>query len=179
MLKAVDLLITPAGASKQELAAHLGVDKRTVERLLGLLQELNFPIYDERDSLSGKKIWRMVDTYVMKLPNITLPNIRLTLPELISLYLIKGEAKLFHGTEIEKMADSAFGKLAFFFCCVGKGKLCNFNKIETRPGFSVSRTHLEKLLNMLRMIRIERQFGVKEFVPAWYEDITCYHRDAL
>ena len=81
MLRAVDLLSTPAGATKQELADHLGVDKRTVERLLGLLQELNFPIYDEQDSLSGKKTWRMVDTYVMKLPNITLPDIRLTLPE--------------------------------------------------------------------------------------------------
>jgi predicted DNA-binding transcriptional regulator YafY len=110
MLRAVDLLCTPAGATKQELANHLGVDKRTVERLLGLLQELNFPIYDEQDSLSGKKYWKLVDTYVMRLPNITLPDIRLTLAELISLYLIKGEAQLFHGTEIEKLADSAFGK---------------------------------------------------------------------
>jgi DNA-binding IclR family transcriptional regulator len=41
MLRAVDLLSTPAGATKQELAEHLGVDKRTVERLLGLLQESN------------------------------------------------------------------------------------------------------------------------------------------
>ena len=37
MLRAVDLLSTPAGATKQELADHLGVDKRTVQRLLGLL----------------------------------------------------------------------------------------------------------------------------------------------
>jgi predicted DNA-binding transcriptional regulator YafY len=114
MLRAVDLLSTPAGATKQELAEHLGVDKRTVERLLGLLQELNFPVYDEQDSLSGKKYWKLIDTYVMKLPNITLPNIRLTLPELISLYLMKGEAQLFHGTEIEQLAESAFGKMSFF-----------------------------------------------------------------
>jgi predicted DNA-binding transcriptional regulator YafY len=107
MLRAVDLLSTPAGATKQKLAERLGVDMRTVERLLGLLQELNFPIYDEQDSLSGKKYWKLVDTYVMKLPNITLPDIRLTLAEIIALYLMKGEANLFHGTEIEKMADSA------------------------------------------------------------------------
>lgn len=114
LLRAVDLLSTPAGATKQELADHLGVDKRTVQRLLGLLEELNFPVYDDQDSPSGEKTWRMVETYVMKLPNITLPNIRLTLPELISLYLVKGEGQLFHGTEIEKLADSAFNKMSFF-----------------------------------------------------------------
>ena len=55
MLWAVTLMSTPAGATKQELAEHLGVDKKTVERLLGLLQDLNFPVYDERDNFSGKK----------------------------------------------------------------------------------------------------------------------------
>lgn len=114
MLRAVDLLSSRAGATKQELAEHLGVDKRTVERLIGLIEELGFPVYDEPEALSGRKRWRMVDTYVIKLPNIKIPDIRLTLPELLSLHLIKGEAKLFHGTKIGKLVDSAFGKLAFF-----------------------------------------------------------------
>ena len=64
MLRTVDLLSSPAGATKQELANHLEVDKRTVERLLGLLQELNFPVYDEQDGPSAEKTWQMVDTYL-------------------------------------------------------------------------------------------------------------------
>ena len=149
---------TPAGATKQELAEHLGVDKRTVERLLGLLQELNFPVYDEQDSLSGKKHWKMVDTYVMKLPNITLPDIRLTLPELISLYLIKGEAKLFHGTEIEKMADSAFGKISFF---MPEGLSRQLEKIRTlfvpSSKFTKDYSGKEKIIDGLRRGMVEQK----------------------
>ena len=158
MLRAVDLLSTPAGATKQELAHHLGVDKRTVERLLGLLQELNFPVYDDQDSLSGKKTWRMVDTYVMKLPNITLPNIRLTLPEIISLYLMKGEASLFHGTEIEKLADSAFGKISFF---MPEGLSQQLEKIRTlfvpSGKFAKDYSGKEKIIDGLRRGMIEQK----------------------
>ena len=158
MLRAVDLLSTPAGATKQELAEHLGVDKRTVERLLGLLQELNFPIYDEQDSLSCKKHWKLIDSYVMKLPNITLPDIRLTLPELISLYLMKGEAQLFHGTEIEKLADSAFGKISFF---MPEGFSQQLEKIRTlfvpSGKFTKDYTGKEKIIDGLRRGMIEQK----------------------
>jgi predicted DNA-binding transcriptional regulator YafY len=158
MLRAIDLLSTPAGATKQELVEHLGIDKRTVERLLGLLQELNFPVYDEPDSLSGKKIWRMVDTYVMKLPNITLPNIRLTLAEIIALYLVKGEAKLFHGTEIEKMADSAFGKMSFF---MPEGLSEQLEKIRTlfvpAGKFTKDYSGKEKIIDGLRRGMVEKK----------------------
>ena len=158
MLRAVDLLSTPAGATKQELADHLGVDKRTVQRLLGLLEELNFPVYDEQDGPSGEKTWRMVDTYVLKLPNITLPDIRLTLPELIALYLVKGEAQLFHGTEIEKLADSAFRKLSFF---MPEGLSRQLAKIQTlfvpSTKFAKDYTGKEKIIDGLRRGMIEQK----------------------
>jgi len=158
MLRAVDLLSSPAGATKKELAAHLEVDKRTVERLLGLLEELNFPLYDEPDGPSGEKTWRMVDTYVMKLPDITLPDIRLTLPELIALYLVKGEAQLFHGTEIEKLADSAFRKLSFF---MPEGLSRQLAKIQTLfvPSSKIAKdcTGKEKIIDSLRRGMIEQK----------------------
>jgi len=158
MLRAVDLLSTPAGATRQELSDHLGVDKKTVERLLRLMQELNFPIYDERDSLSGKKYWKLVDTYVLKLPNITLPDIRLTLPELISLYLMKGEAQLFHGTEIEKLANSAFAKMSFF---MPEGFSRQLEKIRTlfvpSGKFAKDYTGKEKIIDGMRRAMIEQK----------------------
>jgi predicted DNA-binding transcriptional regulator YafY len=158
MLRAVDLLSTPTGATKQQLADHLGVDKRTVERLLGLLQELNFPIYDEPDSLSGMKYWKLVDTYVMKLPNITLPDIRLTLPELIALYLVKGEAQLFHGTEIEKLANSAFGKMSFF---MPEGLSQQLEKVRTlfvpAGKFTKDYSGKDKIIDDLRRAMVDQK----------------------
>ena len=52
-----------------------------------------------------------MDTYVNKLPNINIPDIKLTLSEIISLYLLKGEERLYCGTDIEKTINSAFGKI--------------------------------------------------------------------
>ena len=43
-----------------------------------------------------------------------IPDINLTLPEIISLYFLKGEGTLFKGTEIENHTNSAFGKLGLF-----------------------------------------------------------------
>lgn len=158
MLRAVDLLCSATGATKQELVERLGVDKRTVERLLGMLQELHFPVYDEPDSLSGKKRWRMVDTYALKLPNITVPDIRLTLSELISLYLIRGEDRLFQGTEIEKLANSAFGKMSFF---MPEGFSEQLEKIRTlfipSGKFSKDYSGKEAIINDLRQAIIEQK----------------------
>ena len=38
MLRAVDMLCTATGVTKREMAERLEVDKRTVDRLLGVLQ---------------------------------------------------------------------------------------------------------------------------------------------
>ena len=40
MLRAVDMLCTATGVTKREMAERLEVDKRTVDRLLGVLQDL-------------------------------------------------------------------------------------------------------------------------------------------
>lgn len=44
MLKAVDVLSRPEGATIDELAEELGVDRRTVYRIRETLEELNFPL---------------------------------------------------------------------------------------------------------------------------------------
>ena len=94
----------------------------------------------------------------MKLHNITIPDIRLTLPELISLYLVKGEAQLFHGTEIEKLADSAFRKLSFF---MPEGLSRQLAKIQTlfvpSNKFAKDYTGKEELIDGLRRGMIEQK----------------------
>ena len=158
MLKAVDLLSKPEGATIRRLADHLEVDKRTVQLLLALMEELHFPIYDERRGPSGEKVWRIVDTYVMKLPNLSLPDIRLTIPELIALYLVMGDSCLFRGTEIKKLADSAFGKLSFF---MPDGFAQQLEKIQTlfvsSSKFAKDYSGKEKIVDDLRRAMIEQK----------------------
>jgi len=113
-LRVIELLAKPAGTTISEIAEHLEVDRRSVYRIIDVIQELGFPLYDEKIYLEKEKRWKFVDSYLKKLPNMKIPDVNLTLPEIISLYLIKGEASLFKGTEIEGNIKSVFGKLGMF-----------------------------------------------------------------
>ena len=63
-----------------------------------------------------------------KLPNIKLPDINLSLPEIISLYFLKGEERLYKGTEIGKHINSAFNKIGVF---APNGLADKIDKIKT------------------------------------------------
>jgi hypothetical protein len=64
--------------------------------------------------LENEKRWKLEESYLKKLPNMKVPDVNLSLPEIISLYLLKSEGGLLKGTEIEKHTKSAFGKLSLF-----------------------------------------------------------------
>lgn len=114
LLKTLDLLSKPQGTTIEEMAKVLEVDRRSVYRIINLVEELGFPLYDEEIPLERHKRWKLEENYLKKLPNMKLPDINLTLPEIISLYLLKGEAGLYKGTEIEGQIRSAFEKLSLF-----------------------------------------------------------------
>jgi predicted DNA-binding transcriptional regulator YafY len=128
MLKAVDFLSRPGGASMDELAEQLEVDRRTAYRIRETLEELGFPLYDDTSSLDGKKRYRFEESYLKKLPNLNIPELNLTLSELIALYFIRGNAKLFSGTDIEHNIESAYTKLDAF---MPKGLAKNLEKVKT------------------------------------------------
>jgi len=114
MLKAVDFLAKPGGATMQELGEELEVDRRTAYRIRETLEELGFPLYDDTSSLDGKKRYRFEESYLKKLPNMKVPELNLSLSELIALYFIRGNGKLFSGTDIERNIESAYTKLDAF-----------------------------------------------------------------
>ena len=114
LLKAIDLLSKPGGTTKKELAETLEVSERQVYRIIMNIEDLGFPIYDDEDAAEKEKRWKLMDTFVKKLPNITIPDLQLSIAEIISLYLIKGEEKLYRGTDIEKTINSAFQKIGMF-----------------------------------------------------------------
>jgi predicted DNA-binding transcriptional regulator YafY len=114
MLKAVDLIARPEGASIDDLKDHLGVSRRTAYRVITTLDELNFPLYEDRCDIDDRKRWRFADTFVKKLPNLSVPDLGLTASELVALSFVRGGARLFKGTDVEKDLASAYVKLDAF-----------------------------------------------------------------
>jgi len=111
LLKAVDLLARSEGTTINELCDELGTDRRSVYRLIGTLESMHFPVYDDDTSSTRNKRWRLQPEYVKKMPNIAMPELKLSLSEILSLYLLKGEASLYKGTRLEAEASSAFEKI--------------------------------------------------------------------
>ena len=110
LIKAIDLLGRPQGTTIDALKAELGVDRRSVYRLLDTMQQLGFPIYDEKGE-GRRKCWKFEQSYLQKLPNLQLPDLKLTVSEVIGLYLAKSDMTALHGTEIGVAVDSAFNKI--------------------------------------------------------------------
>lgn len=128
MLKAVDCLARPGGASMDELAAELEVDRRTAYRIRDTLEELNFPLYEDTSNLDGRKRYCFEDSYLRKLPNLNIPELNFSLSELLALYFIRSNSRQFHGTDIERDIESAFMKLDAF---MPEGLAGRLEKVKT------------------------------------------------
>jgi len=82
LLKAVDLLASPKGTTIKELERELGISRRSVFRLFDALDELDFPLTDEQPAPRGEKTYRLEERYVRKLPNVSVPDLRFSEPEI-------------------------------------------------------------------------------------------------
>jgi predicted DNA-binding transcriptional regulator YafY len=73
-LTAINLMTSPTGATLQGLMKHLNISRRTAFRLLSALEELGFPLIDGESVSRNVKTYRLMDSYVLKLPNLNIPN---------------------------------------------------------------------------------------------------------
>lgn len=81
-LSAVRLLSAPQGSTIKSLVENLNISRRSVFRLLRALEDLGFPLVDSQNQPKGEKTYRLLDSYVQKLPNMTIPNPNLTKDEI-------------------------------------------------------------------------------------------------
>jgi len=72
-LKAVNLLAAPRGTTIKGLMEALYISRRSVFRLLEALEELGFPLIDDQPVPRGEKTYRLMQSYVLKLPNVAIP----------------------------------------------------------------------------------------------------------
>ncbi|WP_291323360.1 WYL domain-containing protein [Desulfonatronospira sp.] len=112
LFKALDLIARPQGATIKQLSSKLGITSRSVYRLLDNIQALNFPIYDDNDRPGREKSWKLDADYVFKMPNINLPDIRFDIKEIIALYLLRAESRIYSGTDIETHINDAFKRMS-------------------------------------------------------------------
>jgi predicted DNA-binding transcriptional regulator YafY len=114
LIKAVDLMARPEGISINDLSTELGINRRAVYRLIETLESMHFPIYNDNSESERDKPWRLQPEYVKKMPNISVPEVKLTFTEMLALYLLKGETAIYKGTRLEAEAQSAFDKISAF-----------------------------------------------------------------
>ena len=114
LFKAIELFAKSDGATIRDLQETLKIDRKSVYRLISTMEDLGFPLTDEKPMFEREKRWRLEERYLTRLPNISIPTISLTLQEIIALYLLKSEATIFRGTELERTIDAIFGRLDAF-----------------------------------------------------------------
>ena len=111
LLKAVNLMARPNGATIKELQEGLSVSRRSVYRLFETLGTLHFPIYDDDIPGEREKRWHLEEHFAHSLPNLHLPDIRLTTRERFLLYFMISQDRAFSGTGIESDLSSLREKL--------------------------------------------------------------------
>lgn len=114
LIQTLGLLSRPMGATKKEMSDDLGISMRSVSRSIQAIEELGIPVYDDRTGPEREKHWRIDSAYLSRMPNLDLPKIALSLPEIISLCMLAGESVIFRGTEISRHITSAISKLMYF-----------------------------------------------------------------
>lgn len=165
VLKAVEILAKPGGATMDELRKGLDVDRRTSYRIRDTLEELNFPLYVDSSGLDGRKRFRFADSYLKKLPNLNVPELKLSLSELIALYFIRGNRRMFKGTDIEHNIDAAFRKLDAF---MPEGLADRLDQVKT---LFVSSTKFNKDYS-------NKEIVIEQLTDAIFRSQTCmveYH----
>ncbi len=112
LLRALDLIARPQGALIADLRRTLQVDRATVYRNIRLLESLGFPLYSEKVVDGPEVRYRLEEGYVRKLPNLSIPDLRLTLGEAILLQMLRGRTGPLRETELARRMDLLFNKLA-------------------------------------------------------------------
>jgi len=180
MLKALELLSKPTGASIQNMAKELSIDVRSVYRMLDSMQDMGFPIWDEKIPMDKKKQWKIEDSFLLKLPNIKIPDFNLTYIEIIILYMLKNESSFFKNTEIEKYIKSAFFKINQSIPSVTKKLLDKINGLfitKTLP--SKSYIGKEKIIQELIEFMIKSESCLLKYNSFYDNELKSMEIDPL
>ena len=129
LIKILDLLSRPRGCTRKEMSDVLGITDRSVSRCIRTVEDLGIPVYDDRPPGEKEKRWFIESSYLVKMPNLSLPNLCLSFAEIISLCMLAGESVVFTETEIDRHIETAIAKLKNFVPEKTRGELGKLKRI--------------------------------------------------
>jgi len=180
LLKALDLLSKPEGTTIEEMGTQLGIDRRSVYRLINVAEELGFPLYDDKIPLEKEKRWKLEESYLKKLPNMKVPDVNLTLLEIIALYLLRSESSLLKGTELERYTKSAFGKFSLFMPKDAFGKLDKIKALFVSASkFGKDYSGKEEIINQLMDAMLKNETCYLTYHSFYDDKIKSFKIDPL
>lgn len=112
IIKAIDLMAGSGGTTIEALEREMDLGRRSVFRLLDTLEnELGFPIIRSREDFGGVTTYKLMDRFVTRLSNVSLPKLDLSLQEATLLYFLLNRDAVFAGSELEEDLSSLRSKL--------------------------------------------------------------------
>ena len=115
LIEAIQLLSQPCGITINELSTHLEIGKRQAYRVIDTLQDdFCFVINRDQPMIGAEPRFSLEQEQLKRLSNMKVADLNLSMSEIISLYFLKGHARLYKGTGVETEIDRAFSKLDVF-----------------------------------------------------------------
>ena len=186
LLRTVDLLSRPQGASVKEIQDLLSCDRSTVYRVLDLVQEIGVPVYAEKLLLATEKRWTVDEAFTKKLPNITLPDVGLSLADVMALCIASKSAGIWKGTGTGDNLERVLLKLRAFLPEGLDAKLDALDAVFLQAEHAVkdiagAEKHLEKLTGAIlerRTCRIAyNSFAKGRELTFEIQPLYCFERD--
>lgn len=112
LLRAIDLLSRPSGASIKELQDGLGISRRSVYRLFDVLESLNFPLVEQERPGEREKRWSLEEGYLHRMPNLRIPDVKLTPRELLVLTFLLRQDRVIANTAVGSLVHSIRQKVS-------------------------------------------------------------------
>jgi len=112
LLRAIDMLSRPGGASNRELQDGLGISRRSVYRMFDVLESLNFPLIDQDRPGEKEKRWSLEEGYLHRMPNLRVPDMKLTPRELLVLMFLLRQDRVLANTAVGNLVHSIRQKVS-------------------------------------------------------------------
>ena len=162
LIKAIELFGRPNGATIKEAMEGLEAEDRgSVYRIIRTMESLGFPLYSEKIESEREHRWKFEERFQLKLSNISLPKIDLSLSEAIALFFMRGEASVFEGTDIEKQLETVFSRLKTFMPISLDEKIPRIQALLFETG-SLSKDYADK------------EDIIEDLIDAILDRQTCY-----
>ena len=181
LVDAITLLAQPTGTTISSLCERLGVNKRQAYRVIHEIQsEFKIMIDKDKPLLGGETRYYLDREFIRRLSEIKVADLNLTFQELLSLYSIKGHARLYRGTDIEANIERAFGKLDVFFPEAFSRKLEQVKALFlTADKLSKDYTGKEDIIEELAEAVLQKKTCLVEYHSYSSGKVSSFHIDPL